>query len=108
VRAAARCDSGVIENRPKGAAVHDYTRKFTVSTVRRKKDDISDVCGRLGFWPFRRTISYHVGVNCDSIAVSGGEILVYRRGRVIATSPMPPAEGFSLSRLLWPRHARKH
>ena len=88
------------------------TRVFFLEKIRSKLGAIVDVVGNLGNWPFRRTISYHVGVNCDAIETRNGYLYVLRRGRTIAIAEMPPRPGF-LQRLLrggWnallhPRHA---
>ena len=90
----------------------DLTRVFFPEKIRSKLGAIVDVVGNLGNWPFRRTISYHVGVNCDAIEIRDGYLCVLRRGRTIAIGEMPPRRGF-LQRLLrsgWnalrhPRHA---
>jgi hypothetical protein len=78
----------VIYNRQEEAAMTDRIRVFTLSRVSRTNRQISDVLGRIGTWPFRRDVSYHVGVNCDSIVVSAGKVIVQRRGRVIAAAPV--------------------
>jgi len=88
------------------------TRVFFLEKIRSKLGAIVDVVGNLGNWPFRRTISYHVGVNCDAIEASDGYLRVQRRGRTIAIAEMPPRASL-LRRLLrsgWhallhPRHS---
>ena len=91
------------------------TRKFTLEETRSSEGAIIDAKGRTGCWPFRRTISYHVGVNCDSIAVRDDLLHVQRRGRTIATSELlgVPSPMWRLLRAGWeallhPRHASKH
>jgi hypothetical protein len=88
------------------------TRKFTLEETRSSEGSIIDAKGRTGIWPFRRAISYHVGVNCDSIAVRDDLLHVQRRGRTIAISgllgaPSPLARLLRSARnaLLHPRHA---
>jgi hypothetical protein len=88
------------------------TRKFTLQETRSKLGAIVDVIGRTGHWPFRRTISYHVGINCDAIAIRDVHLHVQRCGRTIATAVLPgapkPLRRFLLSgweSLLHPRHA---
>ena len=84
-----------------------FTRSFVVSRTKADGGAISDVAGRTHAWPFSRPLSYHVGINCDSIIVTDGQLLVYRWGRVIAAAPMPAKMKFSLGALLLPRHTRK-
>ena len=91
------------------------TRKFRLEETRSSAGAIIDAKGRTGCWPFRRTISYHVGVNCDSIAVRDDLLHVQRRGRTIATSellgvPSPLARRLRsiYEALLHPRHASKN
>ena len=90
----------------------DLTRKFTLEKMRARQGAIVDVIGNLGNWPFRRTISYHVGVNCDAIENRDGHLRVQRRGRVIAIAEMPPRQSMlqrllrsGVESLLHPRHA---
>jgi hypothetical protein len=90
------------------------TRKFRLEKTRSSEGAIKDATGRTGCWPFRRTISYHVGVNCDSICVRNDLLHVQRRGRTIATSellgvPSPLARQWRAiwEALLHPRHAAK-
>jgi hypothetical protein len=90
----------------------DFTRKFIVEKIRSKPGTIVDVVGNLGNWPFRRTISYHVGINCDVIEVRDSYLRVQRRGRTIAIAEMPPRAGMlrrllrhGWNALLHPRHA---
>jgi len=84
-----------------------FTRRFKLQRTRTSRDAIVDATGWTDFWPFRRPISYHVGVNCDSMAEVDGRLLVYRRGRVIAAAELPRHARFNLVALLLPRHARK-
>ena len=91
----------------------DLTRKFILEKMRSKKGAILDAVGNLGNWPFRRTISYHVGVNCDSIEARDGYLRVQRRGRTIAIAEMPPRRGLlqrlwrnGWNSLMHPRHDR--
>jgi len=91
----------------------DLTRKFILENMRSTLGAITDVSGNLGNWPFRRVISYHVGVNCDAISVRDGHLYVQRRGRTIAVAAMPRRVGplrrilqFLRNNLLHPRHAR--
>lgn len=89
----------------------DVTRKFFLEKINSRRNAIVDVVGNLGNWPFRRTISYHVGVNCDSIEATNGFMRVRRRGRVIAVAELPPPAGLLRRFLRWsvqllhPRHA---
>ena len=64
----------------------EFTRNFTVVRTRCVLGAIVDVAGWTGHWPFRRAVSYHVGVNCDAIAAADGRIYVYRRGWTIAVA----------------------
>jgi len=91
----------------------NFTRKFILEKIRSTKDAITDVCGNLGNWPFRRTISYHIGVNCDAISIHDGHLYVKRCGRTIAIANLPRPVG-PLRRFLefvraslHPRHARR-
>jgi hypothetical protein len=90
-----------------------FTRRFILETTRSKKGVIVDAVGNLGNWPFRRTISYNVGVNCDAIEARDGLLRVLRHGRTVAIAELPPPEGLLQrllnwrTRLLHPRHARK-
>ena len=90
------------------------TRKFNLKETRSSEGAIVDAKGCTGFWPFRRAVSYHVGVNCESISVRDDLLHVQRRGRIVATAELLGAPS-PLSRLLragWeallhPRHAAK-
>ena len=88
------------------------TRKFSLEKTRSRKGRIVDVVGNLGNWPFRRTISYNVGVNCDSIEARDGQLRVLRHGRTVAIAELPPPAGLVrrlhgwCAALLHPRHAR--
>jgi hypothetical protein len=89
-------------------------RQFTLEETRSSVGAIVDARGRTGWWPFRRAISYHVGVNCDSICVRDGRLHVERRGHTIATSELLGAPSPFARRLraicvalLHPRHASK-
>ena len=92
----------------------DYTRTFSLDKTRSAKGRIVDAVGHLGNWPFRRTISYHIGVNCDTIEARDGHLYVLRRGRTIARAELP-REPLTLRRLLrssldgllHPRHAAR-
>jgi hypothetical protein len=91
------------------------TRKFTLEKTRSSEGSIVDAKGRTGIWPLRRAISYHVGVNCDSITVRDGLLHVQRHGRTVATAGLlgAPSRLLRLLRagcdaLLHPRHAAKH
>jgi hypothetical protein len=95
--------------------MNDLTRKFILETTRSTLGAITDVTGNLGNWPFRRVISYHIGVNCDAISVRDGHLYVHRRGRTIAIAELPQRLGplkrllqFLRNGLLHPRHARGH
>ena len=93
--------------------MEDLTRKFALEKMRSRQGAIVDVIGNQGNWPFRRTISYHVGVNCDAIENRDGFVRVHRRGRTIAIAEMPPRQSTllrllrsGLEPMLHPRHAR--
>ena len=58
--------------------MEDLTRKFILEKTRSRRGAIVDAVGNLGNWPFRRTISYNVGVNCDAIEAGNG----YLRARL--------------------------
>jgi len=88
------------------------TRKFTLEETRSKQGLIVDAIGRTGYWPFRRIISYHVGINCDAINVQNGHLHVQRRGRTVAyaellgvPSPLSQLPRSGWRALLHPRHA---
>ena len=89
-----------------------FTRRFILETTRSKKGVIVDAVGNLGNWPFRRTISYNVGVNCDAIEARDGVLRVLRHGRTVAIAEMPLPLGLLRRLLGWctallhPRHAR--
>jgi hypothetical protein len=90
------------------------TRQFTVDQTRSSNGAIVDAKGSTGTWPLRRAVSYHVGVNCDSIAVRDGLLYVERRGRTIATAELQGVPSLFARRLravwealLHPRHAAK-
>ena len=87
--------------------MENLTRKFILEKTRSRRGAIVDAVGNLGNWPFRRTISYHVGINCDSISVQDGRLQVQRRGRTIAVAELIGAPSL-LARLLHPRHRREH
>jgi hypothetical protein len=82
------------------------TRNFTVERTVRKEGVIVEVAGWLGRWPFRRKVSYHVGINCEVISAEAACIYVRRRGWTIAVGSSPEARGFSWAAILLPRHAR--
>jgi hypothetical protein len=63
-------------------------RTFILEKTRSKNGMIVDAIGKIGTWPFRRTISYNAGVNCDSIAVVDGRLRVQRRGRCLAVAEL--------------------
>ena len=90
-----------------------YTRNFTLEETRSSQGAIVATTGRTGYWPFRRVISYHIGVNCDVISIRDGRLQVLRRGRTIAIAELlgTPAPLARLLRTGWeallhPRHAR--
>jgi hypothetical protein len=85
----------------------EFTRTFTLARARWTQRTIQDASGWTGCWPFRRRISYHVGVNCDSISQSDGRLYVRRRGWVIAVAELRPAAGHGWSALLQLRHASR-
>lgn len=91
--------------------MYDLTRKFILEKTSSRGGKIDDVVGNLGNWPFRRTISYHIGVNCDAIEAKDGFLRVLRRGRTIAIAELPPPASLvrrllrAWSALLHPRHA---
>jgi len=84
----------------------EYTRNFTVSRTHSADGVIVDATGWTGRWPFRRPVSYHVGVNCDAITASGDRLYVTRRGWTIAVAEAPGQSRLSWAALLCPRHAR--
>jgi hypothetical protein len=88
--------------------------KFTITTCRFGVAGISDVEGRVGLWPFRRPVSFHVGVNCDAITAADDGVRVLRRGALIACSRYAPLAFRKLQvtkldweQLLTPRHTRR-
>jgi hypothetical protein len=84
------------------------TTKFFLETTRSKAGLIVDAVGNLGNWPFRRGISYNVGINCDSIEARDGLLRVLRHGRTIAIAELPPPVSLlqrAWSALMHPRHA---
>jgi hypothetical protein len=82
------------------------TRNFTVARTVRKQGVIVEVAGSFGRWPFRRKVSYHVGINCDEITCEAARVYVRRRGWTIAAGSSPDARRTSWAALLFPRHAR--
>lgn len=82
------------------------TRKFTATRTRFAQGAIVDAAGWTGCWPFRRAVSYHVGVNCDSIVLSEGRLQVCRHGRTIALATLRANDRFRWAALLHPRHTR--
>jgi len=90
-------------------------RKFTLEETRTSEGVIVDAKGSYGWWPLRRPISYHVGVNCDAIYVRYDLLHVRRGCRSIATaellgapSPWSRLLRAGLTALLHPRHASKN
>ena len=81
-------------------------RKFTATHTRLVLGKIADAAGWTGFWPFRRAVSYHVGVNCDSINLDAGRLQVRRGGRTIAIAALRNGKGLRWTALLHPRHDR--
>jgi len=81
-------------------------RKFTATRTRLAEGVIVDAAGWTGFWPFRRTVSYHVGINCDSIAMRDGRLDISRCGRTVAIAALRGGKGLRWTALLHPRHAR--
>lgn len=87
--------------------------KFRITGCKFDIAGISEVSGQVGFRPFKRPVSYHVGVNCDAIAAGDDGVRVYRRGalrafsrydsRMFARIGMPR---LNWEALLTPRHAR--
>lgn len=91
-----------------------HTRKFTLEETRSPKGSIVYAKGRAGLWPFRRAVSYHIGVNCDSICIMDDLLQIQRRGRTVATaerlgasSPLSRLMRAVCEALLHPRHASK-
>jgi hypothetical protein len=84
----------------------EWIRKFTATRTRLAQGAIVDAAGWTGCWPFRRALSYHVGINCDSIVLSEGRLQVWRNGRTIALAILRSGNGFRWSALLHPRHSR--
>ena len=88
--------------------------KFRITGRRFGIAGISDVEGRVGLWPFRRPVSFHVGVNCDAITAADDGVRVFRRGALIAFSRYASlafrklhAPKLDWERLLAPRHVRR-
>ncbi|MCC6212024.1 MAG: hypothetical protein IT513_13375 [Burkholderiales bacterium] len=84
-----------------------FTRSFTLVRTRTAQGAIADASGWTGCWPFRKRVSYHVGVNCDAISLSDGRLYVYRRGWTIAVAELRAAPRWRWPTLLRPRHARE-
>ena len=57
---------------------------FTLTAARSDDQGIREVEGRIGRWPFGRTLRFYVGANCDAIVSSETGIIVYGRGALIA------------------------
>jgi hypothetical protein len=87
--------------------VTQFTKSFTLVRTRAAQGAIADASGWTGCWPFRRRVSYHVGVNCDSISQSDGRLYVYRRGWTIAVAEAQEAPRRGWTALLHPRHAER-
>jgi hypothetical protein len=87
-----------------------FTTKFFLESTRSKRGAIVDAVGNLGNWPFRRSVSYNVGINCDSIEAQDGVLRVLRHGRTIAVAELPPPLSLArrlrraVSDLMHPRH----
>lgn len=60
--------------------------QFTLTAARSDEHGIREVEGRIGSWPFGRTVRYCVGANCDAIVSSETGVIVYGRGALIARS----------------------
>lgn len=84
-----------------------FTKTFTLGRTRSLQGVIKDASGWTGCWPFGRRVSYHVGVNCDSISLSDGRLHICRRGWTIAVADTRSEPRFNWSALLHPRHAGK-
>jgi hypothetical protein len=87
--------------------------KFRITGCRFGIAGISEVSGRVGFWPFSRPVSYHLGINCDAIEAGDEGVRIYRRGTLRAFSRYNPtlftklgAPKLNWAALLTPRHAR--
>jgi len=87
--------------------------KFSITSCRFAGAGISDVEGRVGLWPFRHPVSYHVGINCDAIRSADDGVRVFRRGTLIAFSRYASlafrelhAPRLQWEQLLTPRHRR--
>jgi len=90
-------------------------RKFTLEETRSSEGVIVDAKGSTGWWPFRRPISYNVGINCDAIYVQDDLLHVRRGCRSIASagllgapSPWSRLLRAGLAALLHPRHASRN
>lgn len=90
-------------------------RIFTLEETRSSEGVIVDAKGSYGWWPFRRAVSYHVGVNCDAIYVRHDLLYVRRGCRSIATaellgapSPWSRLLRAGLAAMLHPRHASRN
>ena len=59
---------------------------FTLTGARSDDQGIREVEGRVGSWPFGRSLRYCVGANCDAIVASETGIIVYGRSTLIARS----------------------
>jgi len=88
--------------------------KLKITTCRFGVAGISDVEGRVGLWPFRRPVSFHVGVNCDAVVGRGDGVRVLRRGALTAFSRYASlairklrAPKLDWEQLLPPRHVRR-
>jgi len=64
----------------------DNVVQFTLIAARSDDQGMREVEGRIGKWPFGRTVRFCVGANCDAIVSSETGIIVYGRGALLARS----------------------
>jgi hypothetical protein len=90
--------------------------KFRLTRLRQALlHGIDEAEGRTGIWPFRRTVQFRVGLNCDAIHIEGDRLVVWQDSRLIAVARYAPGQAggsaatdVGWERLLQPRDKDKH
>ena len=84
------------------------TNAFALTHLRCEQDVIVEAKGRNGFWPLRRPVRYRIGVNCDSITVGDGRLLVHRNGKLIGEADLQHPGALRWAWLLHPRRSSEN